>query len=305
MHKFMEQFLEIASCLSVTVAAKKLCVSQPTLTHNMKKYEQQLGTTLFERTARGIRLTESGEIVFEKARAMRHIQESMLSSLDNLTLHQQKEIRVGTGDAWWALFMKDVIQQYADNFPQANINVDVGNQVYLMDKLLSDEIDLFIGHELKGLTRSGQVSFFPMFSQADYIYVNQTHPLIGTVVNNEALARFPIINIGHPNKKLTYLLNDLSTLNSLESSFTYSASTVHYTNSLMVVIDRLLESDALFTYPMAMKGFFAELGIVPLTLEKPIEASTIGLYVIKEKAQSEHLQSVIMKITEAAQQRIQ
>ena len=40
MDKILQQFLEVATLQNVSHAAKKLCLSQPTLTHNMKKLEE-------------------------------------------------------------------------------------------------------------------------------------------------------------------------------------------------------------------------------------------------------------------------
>ncbi|WED23637.1 LysR family transcriptional regulator [Vibrio sp. JC009] len=304
MHKFMEQFLEIASNLSITVASKKLCVSQPTLTHNMKKYEQALGVKLFERTARGIQLTHAGDIVFEKARAMKRIQDSMTSTLDNLNLHHQKELRVGSGDAWWILFLKDTVHQYSLDYPNANIHTEIGNQVILMDKLLSDEIDLFIGHELAGLTRTGQVIFKPMITQPDNIYVRKGHPLAQQFVENTDLERFPIINIGHPDKKLTYLLDTTTNMGGIHSQFLFDENTSHYTNSLMVAIDWISETDGIFPYPQSMKAFFKKLDIVPLQMREPMSPSTIGIYMLKEKAENKNLQDVVEKISKAAHENL-
>ncbi|HBS7601972.1 TPA: LysR family transcriptional regulator, partial [Klebsiella pneumoniae] len=54
MDKILQQFLEVASLQNVSHAAKKLFLSQPTLTHNMKKLEESLGVQLFVRTSNGI-----------------------------------------------------------------------------------------------------------------------------------------------------------------------------------------------------------------------------------------------------------
>lgn len=53
MDRMLRQFLMVAELKSVTQAAKRLFVSQPTLTHNMKKLEADLQVDLFVRTSRG------------------------------------------------------------------------------------------------------------------------------------------------------------------------------------------------------------------------------------------------------------
>lgn len=52
--KILRQFIEVAMFKNVSHAANKLCLSQPTLTHNMKKLEENLGVQLLERTSTGL-----------------------------------------------------------------------------------------------------------------------------------------------------------------------------------------------------------------------------------------------------------
>ena len=73
MDKILQQFLEVATFQNVSHAAKKLCLSQPTLTHNMKKLEESLEVQLFVRTSNGMKLTEFGEVLLEQTRIMQRI----------------------------------------------------------------------------------------------------------------------------------------------------------------------------------------------------------------------------------------
>lgn len=65
-------------------AAKKLCLSQPTLTHNMKKLEESLDVQLFIRTSNGMKLTEFGEVLLEQTRIMQRIYDNTLTKIEML-----------------------------------------------------------------------------------------------------------------------------------------------------------------------------------------------------------------------------
>ena len=66
----LRDFLAVAEGGSLSAAARRLGVSQPTLTRRMAALEDRLGAELFLRTPRGLELTEAGEAILEPARHM-------------------------------------------------------------------------------------------------------------------------------------------------------------------------------------------------------------------------------------------
>src|SRR5688500_3545421 len=61
------QFYEIVQAGSVSAAARKLNMHQPGLSTSLKRLEDQIGTTLCRRTAKGIELTPAGKAVMQQA----------------------------------------------------------------------------------------------------------------------------------------------------------------------------------------------------------------------------------------------
>ncbi len=60
--------MAVAEEASFNRAARKLHMSQPPLSNQIKQLEKELGVVLFERTSRGVRVTEAGELLLEEAR---------------------------------------------------------------------------------------------------------------------------------------------------------------------------------------------------------------------------------------------
>ena len=64
----LEYFIEVVNSKSINKAAKKLFVTQPTVTSTIKTLENDLGFQLVERSHKGVKLTEKGKVVFEDAK---------------------------------------------------------------------------------------------------------------------------------------------------------------------------------------------------------------------------------------------
>ena len=69
--------VEVAACGSINKAAEKLYIDQPNLSRSIRDLEASLGVTIFERSARGMKLTEDGEVF------LRHAQ-TVLSEVDEM-----------------------------------------------------------------------------------------------------------------------------------------------------------------------------------------------------------------------------
>src|SRR5690349_5614309 len=76
-------------------AAKKLFRTQPALTGCVRRLEESLGTALFERVGRGIRLTAAGEALLFRARSLRVASEDAVREIGDLGRGLAGMIRVG------------------------------------------------------------------------------------------------------------------------------------------------------------------------------------------------------------------
>lgn len=75
----LRYFVEVARCQSINKAAKKLLVSQPTVSSIIKNLERELGFQLIERSSKGVKLTEKGYVVFEDAEKILAMEQKWLS----------------------------------------------------------------------------------------------------------------------------------------------------------------------------------------------------------------------------------
>ena len=91
-----EQFQKIVECGTMREAAEKLFLSQPTLSHNIKKLEAELGCELFTRSSNQLRLTPCGELVLAHTREIDASFKAMLAEVKDLKRREAATLRIGS-----------------------------------------------------------------------------------------------------------------------------------------------------------------------------------------------------------------
>ena len=125
-------FYMVASAGSFTKATLNLNISQSAISRQIHILEKELGLKLFQRVARGLVLTEDGEILYEivaKVFGKISLAQSKIEELKNYT---RGPLRVATTTAFGSLWLAERIQKFIDQYP------DIEVSVFLKD----DEIDL-------------------------------------------------------------------------------------------------------------------------------------------------------------------
>lgn len=137
----LEQFAAIASCGTMREAANKMFLSQPTLSHNLKKLESDLGHQLFDRSHNKMTLTPYGEILQRHTKFLINDWQELLDELAEEERRQAQTIRVGCYSTVHTFFE---MPQLAIAFPSLNFEVWVEDISSICTKLQEDEFDLII-----------------------------------------------------------------------------------------------------------------------------------------------------------------
>ncbi len=111
-------FHAVAEAGSFTRAAERLNLSQSAISRQMGALEEDLGTALFHRHARGLVLTEQGEILQEAARAvaarMRDAEAHLSESKDRPAGHLRINTTIGFGVGWLTPHLDEFCRRYPD-----------------------------------------------------------------------------------------------------------------------------------------------------------------------------------------------
>ena len=282
MDKSYKQFLVVAELGNISLAASHLGLSQPSLTNNMKKLEASFGVPLFIRKSKGVELTEYGKLLQEQALELQRRHDSLLHKMADLKERKTKKIKMGTGDAWWEVFVKQGLQQYSADNPSISIQLEFGNHLKLMDMLIHGQIDLFIGHEIVGLARRCNVTFVPLLQDREAIFVHQSHPLLVSKREDADTELYPLLQVTPDSEAYQHLLENPLPKQLEKERKKISERIVYEINSLTASIDLLSSTPAVMPYPKSMADYFAKADIVPLPMDQEGQTGTVGIYHLNE-----------------------
>lgn len=140
--KQLKYFLAITEENSITKAAKKLHISQPPLSHQLKILEEEIGSKLFDRTTRNLEITEVGE--FLKNRAIQ-ILELINETVKEIKQNQEELegiLKIGFVASSTAALVPKVIPEFSKNNPEVKFELKEGSTYKILDLLNHGTIEI-------------------------------------------------------------------------------------------------------------------------------------------------------------------
>ncbi len=161
---------------SMTAAADALCLTQSALSHSIRKLEQQLGTDIWLREGRSLRLTPAGQAVLALSRRVLPQLEQAESQLRQMAEGERGTLRVGMECHPCYQWLLKVVDPYLAAWPDVDVDVKQKFQFGGMGALFGYEIDVLVTPD--PLHKPG-VRFEPVFDYEQVLVVPSGHPLAG------------------------------------------------------------------------------------------------------------------------------
>ncbi|MDR3270985.1 MAG: LysR family transcriptional regulator [Peptococcaceae bacterium] len=137
-------FFTVAECSSISVAAEKLYLTQPAVSQAVKRLEDSVGSPLFSRNSRGVKLTAEGRIFFE------HIQQAMKEisrgeeMLRKLQQHDHGAVSLGVSSTLFKHILIPRLRSFIREYPHLEINVVNRTSAESLSLIDEGKIDLCI-----------------------------------------------------------------------------------------------------------------------------------------------------------------
>lgn len=201
-------FYIVAKSGSISAAAKALFISQPAITFQIKKLENQLGISLFTRTKHGVTLTDEGKVLFDYVKnGIESITngENTLSNLKNL---DSGIIRIGASTTVCRHVLMPYLEIFHELYPKIDIQIVNNLTTDLIKELRNGNLDILFLNMPMCETKDLKITFL---TEVQDIFVGNKkyYDLTKGKLNIKDLNSFPLIFQKLPSNTRTYLNNYL------------------------------------------------------------------------------------------------
>ncbi len=138
----LKVFRAVAEQLSFRKAGEKLYLSQPAVTLQIKALEEELGTTVFERSASGVKLSVAGKILLDYSNRLSQLAEEAENKLANLKGEAAGELVLGASTTLAQYVLPPHLAAFARRFPAIQLQMFSENTEHIAEGVVSGRFGL-------------------------------------------------------------------------------------------------------------------------------------------------------------------
>ncbi|MBS6646585.1 MAG: LysR family transcriptional regulator [Clostridiaceae bacterium] len=183
----------VADEKSISQAAKKLFIAQPSLSQSLQRIEETLGTQLFNRTTSGLTLTFAGERYYHMASQILKMYEDFEIEISDINNLKTGRIHLGITNHLGTLTLSKVLPKFRDIGSHVDLIISEENSSTLEQLLLSGELDFAIMHAPKSNIQP-QLHYDIMKKDPFVIAISPDHPLVKKA-KKEPGYPYPVLDI--------------------------------------------------------------------------------------------------------------
>lgn len=172
--RFLKYIDEVARAGSIRQAAERLHVAPSAINRRLQDLEEELGTPIFERLPRGMRLTAAGELFIDYVRSRAAALEQVRSQIEELRGLRRGVIRLVVSQALAPAFMPRAIAAFRKLHPLVEFQVHVGDHVQALAALRAFESDLAL---VFNMAPEAGVERLVLLEQQLVAVMHRSHPL--------------------------------------------------------------------------------------------------------------------------------
>ncbi|WP_152655624.1 LysR family transcriptional regulator [Oceanobacillus sp. CFH 90083] len=191
--KNFEYFLAIVEEEGLSKAAKKLYISQPSLSKYLKRLEENLGVELFDRNASPLKLTYTGERYYQYTLQIMSLEKKLQKEFSEIQANDRGKIRFGLAIWRGASLLPEILPSFTTMHPNIEINITEGKSNFLVRELLNEKID-FAVMNLPADMDFSKLTYDTLMEEEILLVGNKDHSLVRKI-KSDNFKQYPYIDI--------------------------------------------------------------------------------------------------------------
>lgn len=172
--KQLKTFIAVAEDKKMITTAKRLYISQPTVSQIILDLENEYNTKLFERFPKELKITPAGELLLNHAKEIVAIHEHLEQSMKNI--NSLRPLRLGASITIGNTLMGSLVEELLSQHPDIDVTVFVENTGTIEHRLLQHELDMAL---VEGIIIRQEIITEPVFEDELCLICGKKHPFAG------------------------------------------------------------------------------------------------------------------------------
>lgn len=186
----LRYFVRVVEQASISRAAQSLHMAQPSLSQRVRELEEDVGVALLQRHSGGVRPTEAGKMVADRARAILRLVDNMVSEAKSAGREPVGQVIVGLPTTMALHLTLPLVQLVQQRYPKIRLRLSEGMSGHIQEWVLSGRLDiavLYTAEAVPGLAIEELV-------QEDLCLISRHDPQeAGKDIGNAELVNFPLV----------------------------------------------------------------------------------------------------------------
>ncbi|MGE7607048.1 LysR family transcriptional regulator [Peribacillus frigoritolerans] len=170
----LKTFVTLVEVKNFTKTAETLLMSQPSVSLHIKKLEEEFQTKLFLRSPKFLKVTLTGEILYDRAKQMITIYEQTRQDIQEHDRSIKGELKIGASFTIGEYILPSLLIDLQEEYPELELQVIIGNTEEIVQAVRLYKVDIGL---IEGQTNEKELSVHPFMQDELFIVSSNNHEL--------------------------------------------------------------------------------------------------------------------------------
>ncbi|SIR97622.1 DNA-binding transcriptional regulator, LysR family [Peribacillus simplex] len=170
----LKTFVTLVEVKNFTKTAEMLLMSQPSVSLHIKKLEEEFQTKLFLRSPKFLKVTITGEILYDRAKQMITIYEQTRQDIQEHDRSIKGELKIGASFTIGEYILPSLLIDLQEDYPELELQVVIGNTEEIVQAVRLYKVDIGL---IEGQTNEKELSVHPFMQDELFIVSSNNHEL--------------------------------------------------------------------------------------------------------------------------------
>ena len=200
--KNYDYFLAIVEEGGLSKAAKRLYITQPSLSKYLKRLEMNLGVELFDHSSSPLKLTYTGERYYKYIMQIITLDKQLQKEFSEIQTNERGKIRLGLALWRGSNILPEILPSFTSKHPNIEVNITEGKSNFLVTELITEKLDFAIMNLPTNMDFS-KLTYDTLMQEQILLIGNISHPLVKQAVGSQDNSN------GYPFIDIAQLVNEL------------------------------------------------------------------------------------------------